>query len=132
MAPGDSDDEIKRLTELRNKYKRAENTGDVDGIMDTCSDDVVFIPPEAPPVNGADSVRGFFEEFLAAFDASIELSRESIRVEDEVAYEWGTVSGSATGPEGQTQSINNSYLIVYERGPDGTWNQSKHIWNSND
>ena len=132
MTHGDSADEVRRLTELRNNYERAENAGDVDGIMNTCSDDVVFMPPEAPPVSGGDAVRAFFEEFLAAFDASIELSREYITVDGDVAYEWGTVSGSATGPDGQSESVNNTYLIVYERDQDGTWKQSKNIWNSNE
>lgn len=132
MAPGDSAGEVDRLTELRNNYERAENAGNVADIMDTCTDDVVFMPPEAPPVSGAAAVRGFFEEFLTAFDASIELSREAITVGNDVAAEWGTVSGSVTGPDGESQSVNNTYLIVYERDSDGTWKQSKNIWNANE
>ena len=124
--------DVERLTELRNQYEQAENAGDVDAIMDLCNDDIVFIPPEAPSVSGPEAVRAFFEEFLDAFDISIGLTRDAITVDDTLAYEWGTVSGSATGPDGQSESINNTYLITYERDSDGSWKQSKNIWNTNE
>ena len=132
MVAETSDHDVERLTELRDKYEQAENAGDVDTIMDLCSDDIVFMPPEAPPVSGPEAVRTFFEEFLDAFEVSIELNRDAISVDDALAYEWGTVSGSATGPDGQSQTINNTYLITYERDADGSWKQSKNIWNTNE
>jgi ketosteroid isomerase-like protein len=132
MAPETPDTDVDRITELRDEYVDAENAGNVDGILETCRDDIVFIPPEAPPVNGIDASREFLGEFLDAFDITIELSRETISVAGDVAYEWGTVSGTLNAPDGQSQPVNNSYLIVYQRDPDGTWGQSKHVWNANE
>ena len=132
MAAESSNHDVQRLTELRDTYEEAENAGDVDAIMDLCSDDIVFMPPEAPPVSGPDAVRAFFDEFLDAFDVSLELTRNGITVDDALAYEWGTVSGTATGPDGQSQSLNNTYFITYERDPEGSWKQSRNIWNSNE
>ena len=132
MAAESPPGEVAQLTELRDAYEKAENAGDVDAIMELCHDNIAFVPPEAPPVSGPDAVRAFFEEFLAAFDVSIDLAREGITVGEAVAYEWGTVSGSATGPDGESQPINNTYLITYERDADGSWKQSKNIWNTNE
>jgi ketosteroid isomerase-like protein len=132
MASEPSHNDVERLTELRNEYVEAENAGDVDGILETCRSDIVFIPPESPPVRGSDASRAFLSEFLDAFDVTIELSREAISVAGDFAYEWGTVSGTITPPDGQNQPVRNSYLIVYKRDSDGAWGQSKHVWNANE
>lgn len=132
MAPNASKDDLAEITELRDAYVEAENTGDVDGILGTCEDDIVFMTPEAPPVRGIEASREFLTEFLDAFDITIELSRDDIAVEGDLAYEWGTVSGTLTPPDADSQPVNNTYLIVYQRASDGSWVQSKHIWNGND
>lgn len=132
MASETANNNVERITELRDEYVKAENAGDVDGILETCRDDIVFIPPEAPPVRGIDASREFLGEFLDAFDITIELSRETITVAGDFAYEWGTVSGTLTSPDGQAQPVSNSYLIVYQRDSDGAWGQSKHVWNANE
>lgn len=132
MAVSPSNDDVDRITELRDEYVEAENAGDVDGILDTCGDDIVFMPPEAPPVRGIEAAREFLAEFLDAFDITIELSRDEITVEGDLAYEWGTVSGTLSSPDADSQPVSNTYLIVYQRGPEGAWAQSKHIWNANE
>lgn len=132
MESETTNNDVERLTELRDEYVEAENTGDVDGILETCRDDILFIPPEAPPVKGIDASREFLGEFLDTFDITIELSREAISVVGDLAYEWGTVSGTLTPPDGQSEPVSNSYLIVYQRDSDGTWGQSKHVWNANE
>lgn len=132
MASSPSTDEVAAITDRRDEYVEAENSGDVDGILETCSDDIVFMPPEAPPVRGIEAAREFLGEFLDAFDITIELSREEITVEGDRAYEWGTVSGTLTPPGDDSEPVNNTYLIVYRRASDGSWVQSKHIWNGND
>lgn len=132
MASETANNDVERITKLRDEYVEAENASDVDGILETCRDDIVFIPPESPPVRGIAASREFLSEFLEAFDITIGLSREAISVAGDFAYEWGTVSGTLTPPDGQSQPVNNSYLIVYQRDSDGVWGQSKHVWNAND
>lgn len=51
MLPERANNDGERKTELRDEYVEAENAGDVDGTRETCMDDTVFIPPEAPPVS---------------------------------------------------------------------------------
>lgn len=131
MADTNPESDADRITQLRERYVQAENAGDVEGILDTFGDDIVVMPPEAPPVRGIDAAREFLDEFLTAFDVEIELSREDIVVDGDLASEWGTVSGTLTPEGGQTQDVSNTYLLVYRREADG-WRQSKHIWNANE
>jgi ketosteroid isomerase-like protein len=50
MASETSTNDVERITELRDEYVEAENAGNVDGILETCRDDIVFVPPEGPNI----------------------------------------------------------------------------------
>lgn len=132
MSQDGSAADVEQLTQLREEYVQAENAGDVAGILRTFSDDIVMMPPESPPVTGLEAAEGFLEDFLEAFTVDIELESEDIVVQGDLAYDWGTVSGTLEPAGGQPQSVSNTYLLVYERESDGAWKQSKHIWNANE
>lgn len=125
-------DEVEQVAQLREEYVQAENAGDVDGILRTFADDVVVMPPESPPVEGIDAAEEFLEEFLNAFTMDIELASEEIVVEGDLAYDWGTVSGTLEPDGGDPQPVSNTYLLVYQRDDSGDWRQTKHIWNENE
>ncbi len=132
MARSDPAGDVDQLIQLRDEYVQAENAGDVDGILRTFADDVVVMPPESPPVRGIDAAEEFLQEFLDAFSVEIELTSEDIVVDGDLAYDWGTVSGTVEPEGGEAQPMRNTYLLVYERAADGAWRQSKHIWNANE
>lgn len=131
MGQSNTADAVQQIATVREEYVEAENAGDVEGILATCAEDVVFIPPESPPVRGKDAAREFLGGFLDAFSVDLDLESESIVVDGDLGYDWGTVSGTMQPKGGDTQSLSNSYLIVFERDVDGSWLQSKHVWNGN-
>lgn len=132
MGQSDTRGDAEAIESVRQEYAESENAGDVEGILATCAEDVVFIPPESPPVRGKDAAREFLGGFLDAFSVDLDLQSEGIIVDGDLAYDWGTVSGTMTPDGGETQTLSNSYLIVFERGADGSWVQSKHVWNANE
>lgn len=132
MSHSSPADDIEQLTQRREEYVQAENAGDVEGILRTFADDVVLMPPGSPPVEGIDAAGEFLEEFLDAFSIEIGLTSEDIVVEGDVAYDWGTVSGTLEPVDGDPQPVSNTYLLVYQRESDGVWRQTKHIWNENE
>lgn len=90
------------------------------------------MPPDSPPVRGIDAAREFLADFLDAFTMDIKLASEDIVVDGDLAYDWGTVSGTLEPDGGQPLPVSNTYLLVYQRSADGSWRQSKHIWNANE
>lgn len=132
MGQSDTSGDVEAIRALRDEYVAAENDGDVEGILDTCGEDIVFIPPESPPVRGPEAAREFLGGFLEAFSVELELASEGIVVDGDLAYDWGTVSGTMQADGGQAQDLSNSYLIVFERDDEGAWRQSKHVWNANE
>jgi ketosteroid isomerase-like protein len=132
MVDSDATGDVERLIQLREEYVEAENAGDIDGILRTFSDDIVVMPPESPPVKGIEAAKGFLGDFLDAFTVDLELVSEDVVVDGDLAYDWGTVSGTLEPDGGQPQPVSNTYLLVYQRNSDGSWRQSKHIWNANE
>lgn len=132
MADGDLVGDVEQLAQLREEYVQAENAGDIDGVLRMFSDDIVVMPPESPPVKGIEAAEEFFGGFLDAFTVDIELASEDVVVDGDLAYDWGTVSGTLEPSGGQPQPVSNTYLLVYRRDSDGSWRQSKHIWNTNE
>lgn len=132
MGQTDTDSAVERIAAVREEYIQAENAGDVEGILRTCKEDIVFIPPESPPVEGKEAAGEFLGGFLEAFSVDLDLSSNGVVVDGDLAYDWGTVSGTMTPDGGESQAVSNSYLIVFERDDTGSWRQSKHVWNGNE
>lgn len=132
MGHSDTATDAEAINAVREEYIKAENAGDVEGILRTCSSDIVFVPPESPPVEGKEAAREFLGGFLEAFSVDLDLSSHGVVVDGDLAYDWGSVSGTMTPDGGDTQSVSNTYLIVFERDDGGSWLQSKHVWNANE
>lgn len=132
MGQSNTRGDVDEITTVREEYVQAENDGDVDGIMRTCTEDIVFVPPESPPVRGKEAAEEFLRGFLEAFSVAIELDSNDIVVDGDLAYDWGTVTGTLEPNTGEPESVSNTYLIVFERDGEGSWRQSKHIWNANE
>jgi uncharacterized protein (TIGR02246 family) len=131
MGHSNTASDVEEITSVRATYIKAENAGDVEGILRTCTEDIVFIPPESPPVEGKEAAREFLGDFLEAFSVELDLTSHGVVVDGDLAYDWGTVSGTMSPDGGDSQSVSNTYLIVFERNDEGSWQQSKHVWNAN-
>ena len=111
----------------------AENAGSVEQMRGHFADDLVMMGPNMPAATGADSVAAAMRAFFDAFTVQIEYSSQEITVFGDWAFDRGTYrhtltpkSGGAPIPE------NGKYLWLYQRQPDGSWKQSRVIWNSSD
>ena len=111
----------------------AENAGSVEQMRLHFADDVVMMGPNMPAVSGADSVAAAMRSFFDAFTVQIQYTSQEIVVLGDWAFDRGTYrhtltpkSGGAPIPE------NGKYLWLYRRHPDGSWKQTRVIWNSND
>ncbi len=111
----------------------AENAGSVEQMRPHFADDLVMMGPNMPAVAGADSVAAAMGAFFQAFTVQIEYSSQEIVVLGDWAFDRGTYrhtltpkSGGAPIPE------SGKYLWLYRRHADGSWKQSRVIWNSSD
>lgn len=89
--------------------------------------------PNLTPAAGAADVTAAMAVFFDAFTMDVEYTSAEMVVSGDVAYDRGTYSQTLT-PTGAGDPIteNGNYLWVYRRSPDGSWKQSRIIWNSSD
>jgi ketosteroid isomerase-like protein len=112
------------------QFQAAENAGSVDQFRGFFADDLVMMGPNKPPVTGGDSVAALMREFHDAFAVQVGYNSQEIVVFGDWAFDRGTESYTLT-PKAGGAPIRKSgnYLYVYHRQKDGSWKQSRVIWN---
>lgn len=81
-------------------------------------------------MTGGDSVADLMREFHAAFAVQVEYSSQEIVVFGDWAFDRGTERYTLTPKAGGAPiQKSGNYLYLYQRQADGSWKQSRVIWN---
>jgi len=110
----------RRIRDLIATWHRATAAGDVDAVLRLMSEHVVFLTPGKPPMQG----RGEFEKGLRGLLKShrIESSGkiEEIRVADDLAYSWTSLTVRVTPlAGGDAMERSGSALSIFRKQADG-------------
>ena len=110
----------RRIRDLIAGWHRATAAGDVKAVVRLMTEDVVFLTPGRPPMQG----RGDFEKNLADLLKThrIESSGkvEEVRVFGDLAYTWTSLAVRVTPLSGgETVERAGSTLSIFRRQPDG-------------
>ena len=109
----------------------ANSAGDVEGSLAVNTDDVVWIPPNHPPVTGKEALRSWFQDFFDAFALQVTASSEEIVVTGDWAFLRYSFAATLTPVAGGETTPNNGHgILIYQRQPDGSWKYFRNIWNS--
>jgi ketosteroid isomerase-like protein len=86
--------------------------------------------PNKPPVTGGDSVAALMRVFHDAFAVQVEYNSQEIVVSGDWAFDRGTEHYTLTPKAGGAPiQKSGNYLYLYQRQKDGSWKQSRVIWN---
>ena len=112
------------------QFQAAENAGSVDQFRGFFTDDLVMMGPNEPLVIGGDSVAGLMRVFHGKYGVQVKYDSQEIVVFGDWAFDRGTERYTLT-PKAGGAPIRKSgnYLYVYQRQGDGSWKQSRVIWN---
>ena len=112
------------------QFQAAENAGSVDQFRSYFADDLVMMGPNEPPVTGADSIAALMRVFHHTYAVQVEYNSQEIVVFGDWAFDRGTEHYTLT-PKAGGAPIRKSgnYLYLYQRQEDGSWKQSRVIWN---
>ena len=112
------------------QFQAAENAGSVDQFRSHFADDLVMMGPNNPPVTGGDSVAALMRVFHNAFTVQVEYNSQEIVVFGDWGFDRGTERYTLTPKAGGAPiQKSGNYLYVYQRQEDGSWKQSRVIWN---
>ena len=111
---------------------RAFNEGDIDGYMSAYPEDSLWLPPNAPIVSGAKSIRELASQLAAnpGFAFHVQVSTVEVSNAGDMAYLVGSYQLTLNDPTGNPVTDHGKFVEVWEKHPDTTWNHVLAIWNS--
>ncbi len=120
------------LNTLRTQFQTALNSGNVDGIMATYTDDAVVMPPHHAIVRGKDAIRAYYQDFVGQYSAQIQITPGETKVATaEWAMERGATMTTLTPKAGGAPMHDTGkYIVVVNKTADGSWKVAWDIHNS--
>ncbi len=94
-----------------------------DAFMATCTDEIVFLPPEQPPLVGKTACRAFLDDFPTPTTFTAEF--DDVDGQGDLAFSRG--HASAAFEDGRTEF---RWMAIHRRQPDGSWKMVRDIWNT--
>jgi ketosteroid isomerase-like protein len=115
-------------------YVTAINSNQLEAFLATVSDDIVFLPPNSPPLEGKTAVGEWVKGYMAAYKTEwVKTSREFV-VRGDWAYEWyayrSVDTPRAEGPAKGTPVVTDTGngVNIYKRDASGVWHVARDVW----
>ena len=114
-----SAEDVAQIRGITEEWVRVSLVRDWDGLTSLFTDDVVFLPPDAPVVVGKPAVRAFLEAFpvITAFTATM-VTAEG---QPELAWARGSFTMTIEPAPGQRVPMVGKWGATYRKRADGTW-----------
>lgn len=125
-----SGQDLAAIQEVHDRWLRAELRGDHSQVIELCSDDVNWIPPNFPPLHGKQAIAEYLTDDAVALK-DIQVKDVVIRGNGSIAYltsSYRTWFTSAGGPE--IQEATGTHLWILRRMTDESWRVAIVSWSS--
>jgi ketosteroid isomerase-like protein len=126
-SPATQSEAMAAVQDIIEPWNQACLSRDWDSLLSMCTDDIVFMPPGAPPVSG-DAVRPWLDEFPTIKAMSWEVT--SLEGAEDLAFLRGPVRQTLE-VDGEIQEVDGKYCDLMRRGDDGRWRFAVIIWSDN-
>ena len=119
-------DDVARIRALTDEWVVIALARDWDGLTTLLTDDLVFLPPDAPIVVGRLAVRAF----LDGFPAITALAATMTAAEGEPGLAWARGSFNITiePAPGQRKSLAGTWAAAFRRQADHVWRCASTTW----
>ena len=114
------------------RYCATVTAGDFDAYRTFWTEDVVWLPPNGPVVQGIDACMELNRPYFKEYSSVETMSVEEIEVADRFAFVRVNYTCQGT-PKADGEPINEDGkgLFILIRKPDGSWVSTHCVWNSN-
>lgn len=114
------------ITAESQAFAQAFRDGDVEAILSKMTADAVITTVQGD-VRGRAALDEFYRAFYAAGSvASLQLTTEPLQIDGGLAVEAGGYEETIV-LSGQPMDVSGSYVIVWQRQPDGAWRISRFL-----
>ena len=122
-----TDQDIAAIRGTMDPYIQACIDADWDRMLSFCTDDIVFMPPDAPMAEGRTAVRAHMETLpdIKAFTGNF----THIEGRGELASARGTFAMTVE-VEGNDVAATGKFVDTFRKAPDNSWLYTSVIWNN--
>ena len=119
--------DLTQLRSITDEWVRVTLIRDFDSLTRLLTDDVVFLPPDAPVVVGKTAVRAFLDAFPAvtAFTAELDVAEGR----PDLTWARGSFRMTVEPAPGQSASMVGKWSATYRKQDDGAWLCASDTWN---
>lgn len=105
-------------------------TGNADSVLTVYTDDVKFLPPNEPMVDGAAAAKAWAGGMFAQMSLTAKYTSSSVQVSGDMAVDRYTATLTMTPKAGAAMTEQIKGIHVLRKGADGTWKIAQDTWNS--
>jgi ketosteroid isomerase-like protein len=117
------------LAKIREAWVQDLRTKQLEPILQFYAPDAVFLQPTGERITGSAALRTLFQTVMAAYNSDLTLHSRNLETSGDLAYDSGdfeeTLTTIATGAKITTKG---SYIIIFKRQPNGSWQIVQHVW----
>jgi len=120
---------IVNLARIREAWVQDLHNKQLEPILKCYAPDAVFLQPTGERITGSAALRTLFQNIMATFNSDLTLHSQNLETSGDLAYDSGdfeeTLTTIATGAKISTKG---SYIIIFKRQPNGSWQIVQHVW----
>ncbi|HEY6266508.1 MAG TPA: DUF4440 domain-containing protein [Candidatus Acidoferrum sp.] len=120
---------IVALARTREAWVQDLRTKQLEAILKLYAPDAVFLQPNGERLTGSAALRTLFQTIMATFNSDLALKSQNLETSGDLAYDSGdfqeTLTTIATGAKITSKG---SYVIIFKRQPNGSWQIVQHVW----
>jgi ketosteroid isomerase-like protein len=117
------------LAKIREAWVRDLRAKQLEAILKFYASDAVFLQPTGERITGSTALRTLFQTIMGTFDSNLTLHSQNLETSGDLAYDSGdfqeTLTTIATGAK---ITAKGSYIIIFKRQPNGSWQIVQHVW----
>ena len=120
---------IVTLAKIREAWVQDLRTKQLESILKFYAPDAVFLQPNGERIAGPAALRTLFQTIMATFNSDLTLHSQNLETSGDLAYDSGDFQESLTTiATGAKITSKGSYIIIFKRQPNGSWQIVQHVW----
>lgn len=127
----DLDVRLDRVREAARAVIAANNRCDLDGAVACYADDVVWLPPAGPAIEGKAAISERYRAMFETFEPRLAMSIEEVESDGSMAFVRGVITGRLVPRDGRDADIVREKFLMSLRREDGSWRIARLMWSPN-
>jgi len=120
---------LETFAKLREAWIQDLRTKQLESILKFYAADAAFLQPTGERLTGSAALRTLFQTIMANFNSDLTLHSRTLDTSGNLAYDSGDFEESLTNiASGAKITSKGSYVIIYKRQPNGSWQIVQHVW----